>query len=610
MTEKTVSLTRFLPARKANIARDVGKQQLTPVQSVKKRKLEEDASLPAPAHKLLLSVFGEPGGAHQIRRSPRGHQTTPGRVAATTPCRSARTQVISGEPTPPSTKRARGAPPTIRSKSQPQLQFAPVTTPVNPPPHPKDASPTVPACITQPLPSPAPQVPATALPAPVQEPVAPPSAPDSLQPTPLAARQIETEAIREAHRCLRYGIAPQSPTALVPSPADSGPTIDVSPITTPLALAPPASEGELPGFQKFQHLRSNPASAAHTISLGLPSELQRLDMLFQSIEHTLVFMKGQNQPCIYHRIRKPVENMCRRNFELEHLGQIMTLCPEIYHLNAVRHLHQGARIPSVEIQWGPHFDGVLTGGQLEARRSQFKDALLNYTFQAHNRFLENDLGMSPVASIQVLDQWHADFKLDTQVSAVPSATLPRLELHTVSQQRVQDLLAKLKGRHPSRVGIVAASAPGSAAAIAPLASDESAAPKPPASKPLSLLERIRQKEQNRKRDTMLGITPENVTHRAMLSRLPDMVDTLSFLFYAAKRTIMKMKELAPKLVDSHKLPLSESEAVQHISLLSTTVPTWCKLTIIGIETMVKVDRAVSVRSAKDTIQAKLLEATA
>ncbi|KAJ1978333.1 hypothetical protein H4R35_001952 [Dimargaris xerosporica] len=447
----------------------------------------------------------------------------------------------------------------------------------------------------------------------------------------LAARQKQTEGIREARLDHRYGITD-------PLDETTEDTIPLHPSHTVSSKAPRlsatfhvASPASLPGYQRFDHLRSTPSSNAAAVQLPLPMDLQRLDRIFQAVEHTIMFLRGQNQTCVFHRIKKPVENMCHRTFDTMHLGQIKTLYPDAYRFEAVRYMHNGERVPSVEIsvQHVPvssasgdgtgtndtsssdtHLaNAVFAASAMEARRLHFKNQLLAHVFEHHNRFLEQ-IKVSSVSSIDALSQWHSDFDLEKDVPPVGVADLPRLELHTVSQNRVKDLLSRLKTRTT-----LTKSEPGLPSPVAtpkPLDSCSSTAPSPdadslapPTVKPgkLSLIERIRQKERERKEQIMKGlvITPAQAAHDAMVSRLPAMADTLSFLFYANHKNVLRLKDMAAKLADSYKLPLSESEAMEHIQTMAKLVPQWCKIVAIGGETMLRLDRTVSLRQVKDIL---------
>ncbi|KAJ1983290.1 hypothetical protein H4R34_001374 [Dimargaris verticillata] len=458
-------------------------------------------------------------------------------------------------------------------------------------------------------------------------------APSGTDVASLAARQKETEAIREARLNHRYGIADPldgTTTETIPLHLNRPASSKSSPLSATFHTASPAA---LPGYRRFDHLKSTPSSKAAAVQLPLPMHLQRLDLIFQAVEHTIMFLRGQNQTCVFHRIKKPVENMCHRTFDTMHLGQIKTLYPDAYRFEAVRYMHNGERVASVEInvQQAPvtstSGDGTGTDGasggdahlantvfavsSLEARRLHFKNQLLAHVFEHHNRFLGR-IKVDPVVSIDALSQWHCDFDLENDVPHVAVAALPRLELHTVSQNRVKDLLSRLKTRSTltkSEPGLPSPVAtpqplPSCTSTISSPVADSSA---PPAAKPakLSLIERIRQKERERKEKAMKGLvtTPAQAAHDAMVSRLPVMADTLSFLFYANHKNVLRFKDMAAKLADSYKMPLSESEAMEHIRMMAKLVPQWCKVVSIGSETMLKLDRTVSLRQVKDILSA-------
>ncbi|KAJ1913060.1 hypothetical protein IWQ60_009378 [Tieghemiomyces parasiticus] len=673
MAEKVTTLNHFLSARKANIHRDVTKASpLIPRSDTlpKKRKLVlEDSTTATPpvsaapkaVANLRLLASDEsllPRPRRQSLRKASSVATTP--LSATPVRRSLRTRtptVKAAVPTPVegtrSTKRRRAEVPV--EPQQTTLQFSTPTLP------------SVPIAPTQPSdPGLVPEAPLAETVAPTSEAVKPsddaenPFLVPTARPDILAARQQENAALREAHTLQRYGLAVDSavpvratpvPFVLRPPPALPCPTVRV-PTEVPQVKPSMATDTvpSTPAFRKFQHLTSTPASSTAATKLPLPSHCQRLDVTYQALEHTLVFLKGQNQSCVYHRLRKPVENMCRRSFELEQLGQLVTVYPGAYRLEPVRHLHNGQRVASVEIHFGPALNGSTTevttssssaadthflhaafaSTELEKRRVHFRHLLLELVHAAHNAFLIRR-ALPPVATYTELAHWHPDFSLDTDVPAIPSAELPRLELQTVSQQRVQDLLGRLQSRPvtpktpvggthlPTPTSPMALSAAAAACPTPPpipctptkVATPSSvvlaapAAPTKVGGGTLSLLDRIRQKEQLRKRADLLVPSEEQTTQRAQLSRLAELADTLSFLFYSSKRTTLRLRELVPKLVDSSPVPITEAEAVQLVSLLARTVPQWCQITMIAGDTMVKLDRTVAVREAKAAIQRRL-----
>lgn len=69
---------------------------------------------------------------------------------------------------------------------------------------------------------------------------------------------------------------------------------------------------------------------------------------------------------------------------------------------------------------------------------------------------------------------------------------------------------------------------------------------------------------------------------------------------------MYLGEVTAKLMDSHQCAISEYEAKEHLDVL-VGLSSWCRLQTSDFGTLVKVDRAVSVKSVKAAIQTKLSE---
>lgn len=84
-----------------------------------------------------------------------------------------------------------------------------------------------------------------------------------------------------------------------------------TPSTATFAQPPRENTDVLPGFLKYSHL-INQARSTGANDLPLPDKYKVLEKISQALDHTLVFLKGQNQQCVFHKIKKSVENMSRR----------------------------------------------------------------------------------------------------------------------------------------------------------------------------------------------------------------------------------------------------------------------------------------------------------
>ncbi|KAI8614028.1 hypothetical protein BC830DRAFT_1129438 [Chytriomyces sp. MP71] len=95
----------------------------------------------------------------------------------------------------------------------------------------------------------------------------------------------------------------------------------------------------------------NLTTAGIAQALPFPMHLQLLQKFFSALESTLAFHASRDTPSTFHRILKPVQNMCNRTFTQVHLAQICALLPGVYRLTPVRTL--------VDTDTGRHEDGCL-----------------------------------------------------------------------------------------------------------------------------------------------------------------------------------------------------------------------------------------------------------
>ncbi|KAJ1336595.1 hypothetical protein BSLG_007377 [Batrachochytrium salamandrivorans] len=113
-----------------------------------------------------------------------------------------------------------------------------------------------------------------------------------------------------------------------------------------------------PAYLRYKHLLNSGGSTgvedqikkSSLLQRELPSSLELLHTVFQSLEKVYHFTTSRDQRCVYHKIRKAVENLSNRSFELSHLAQIMYIYPNAYKLQAIRTIHDGATVSSVLIE--------------------------------------------------------------------------------------------------------------------------------------------------------------------------------------------------------------------------------------------------------------------
>ncbi|KAJ3022781.1 replication licensing factor Cdt1 [Thoreauomyces humboldtii] len=436
--------------------------------------------------------------------------------------------------------------------------------------------------------------------------------------------------------------------------------INLATIHRSLLDSPSAGRGA--AYQRYRHLIT-PGK-----KLDLPFNYQILEKMFHGLEYTVMFMQGRGQRCIYHKIRKAVENMCNRNFELRHLAQIRTVYPEAYSYASVLTVEQGVRIASVCIDMplvtaplgdaagksanlsdGPMSPSVIHGGTLAGpaisavdsvgmqksanvaskqsgdRKSEFHRRLETRVREAHNAFLAtmpNPPARHDEEEAQ-LRAWHPNFDLST-VPDIEPAAMPEMKEAVIPDFR--NSKAKITGDEPSTplpfsVGTppVRPSEPPTHLPATPTGPEDlgpPVMPRPP-SKPKSrsaaLLERIREKE--RKKAAAVMYTPQlsatAIRRNAMLSRLGDLAQAMSFLYASKQRTVLDLPHVAQSMSNSLSCSLSVGEARDHVTLLAEVAPEWCTITHLGSTgTHVKIDRSIPVAVIKEKVRTMLTEPAA
>ncbi|KAJ1679007.1 hypothetical protein EV182_002919 [Spiromyces aspiralis] len=479
---------------------------------------------------------------------------------------------------------------------------------------------------------------------------------DNVSPT-ASDKQAETRKIQEDMELLRLGIQPHHvmPVASITvPPADEKPevfkslTARESELTSDLVTKERVRRSQDTATTKFELVRRR------AFDLPLPDRLTKLEAIFQAIEHTLMFTHSQGCAWIFHRHRKSVENSCGYTFTLRHLAQIVYIYPDSYELKPTRVAYQGSQVDSIEVS--PKPGGAATdtdaesakslGGvdptsafatarfaveQIERRRRTFREQLLDYVDTYHKMFAteRNNIGSNAVTvpGWRQIKRWHEDFSLNGDVPDLPQAELPlrcTTNLARPDKERIRWLLGQAASPASKETASAAAEGdtggtakadPPAAVAEGPCvgelelltagATQQKETKDAPVSKVSALLERIRAKEQRRKQEAMLGVSPEKMTERAMLSRLPGIADSVSYIFYAQRKSVLPLSLVCERLSYSARMPLSKDECKEHITKLAGIVPDWCRIETVSQVPMVRIIRTKSVKLVKQDLEDKI-----
>ncbi|KAJ2707211.1 hypothetical protein FB645_000888 [Coemansia sp. IMI 203386] len=362
---------------------------------------------------------------------------------------------------------------------------------------------------------------------------------------------------------------------------------------------------------------------------ALPRTYRKLEDLFQGLEHTVMFGGlNSHSRVIYHRVRKSVEVMAKRTFGWRELGQIVALYPEAYGWTAVQVTHEGRMVRSVELM--PKVEGARLAIEMEARRKEFRKRLVARVDAAHRAFLvARGYADEDVARTS---GWHPAFDVEDTPDIAP-VTMPPPATAAVSHNGApaasfdREKLKHLLGRASEKVADKVAEK--SAEKVAEK-STEKAAPLPtptdspvltaatpkPVSKAQSLLERIRAKQRAKEAQKQSLVPSVPASTRTMHSRLPGILEALSFMFYAERKSVLPFFYVVDKIVELKGLDKADASA--HLVALGSFVPEWCAVLqeqgdVLpdGVEptagARIKVIRSVSMQEAKTQLLAKIAE---
>ncbi|KAJ1798660.1 hypothetical protein LPJ59_002353 [Coemansia sp. RSA 2399] len=337
------------------------------------------------------------------------------------------------------------------------------------------------------------------------------------------------------------------------------------------------------------------AIQARSAGAPLNSELRKLDELFQGLEHVALFGGQVGKGVVYHKVRKGVESMAKRTFGWKELGQILAIYPEAYAYEPVNTTSEGRRVVSVVLT--PLAQGINLAVGMEARRDEFRRRLVARMADAHSRFLV-DRGFS-ATDVELVAGWHPSFDIEATPSVVPIPLPPNAsrKLAVFDKSKLKHLLgirnnasdpvapdqaaSTVSANESSKSATLGLPTPSDSPVIHPSTKDDTGAPssatskikKSLASSAKGLLERIRAKQRAKETSTRQHTPSIPLATRSMYSRLPAVLDAISFLYYSERKSVLQLYYVAEKISESKGL--DRLDALEHIVALARFVPEWC-----------------------------------
>ncbi|KAJ2801148.1 hypothetical protein H4R21_002896 [Coemansia helicoidea] len=422
-----------------------------------------------------------------------------------------------------------------------------------------------------------------------------------------AAKAEETRAIQEAIRARREQPAAD---AIAGKAAACGPAASFDAAKT--MTAEEARVREL----KRQFVKISPPAGG---AAPLPRELRKLDELFQGLEHAVMFDGQGASGVVYHRIRKGVEAMAKRTFGWRELGQILAVYPESYTYAPLQTSHEGRRVASVALT--PVARGVSLAVDMEARRAEFRRRLVALVDSAHRGFLVAR-GYSE-AEVGGTSGWHPAFDVEATPAVAPLPLPPTtVQEHQAAgvvarfdRDRLKHLLGSSQPAAPPSAGkdeppaVLALPTPADSPLLRPAGGGgEGSAARRPTSSANALLERIRAKQRAKEMAAAEAAAVVPAATRSMHSRLPGILDAVSFLYYAERKSVLQFFYVVDKLVESKGL--DRPDTARHLVALAGFVPEWCSISDATPDNpspaaLLRVSRAISLQQARAQLQAKI-----
>ncbi|KAJ2743037.1 hypothetical protein GGI20_004051 [Coemansia sp. BCRC 34301] len=346
----------------------------------------------------------------------------------------------------------------------------------------------------------------------------------------------------------------------------------------------------------------------------LPQQLRKLHEIFQALDHTVMF--GGQRSVIYHRARRGVESMAKRTFGWRELGQILALYPESYAYQSVSTLHDGRQVPSVELT--PKVKGMQLAVEIEARRNEFAARLSARVDAAHRAFLvKRSYTDAEIDALQGACHPSFDIEETPHVTPLPMPPTPVATaagpVATFDRDRLRHLLGANESEKPPTV-LALPPTPVSSPVLAPATAPATTPTRPPVGTAKNLLERIREKQRAREAAQLAAADAVPLATRTMHSRLPAILETLSFLFYTERRNVLPYFYVVDKLAEAKGLERSDTSA--HIVALAGFVPEWCSISDPleqaepSPDARLAITRSISMQEAKSRLVSKIADAAA
>lgn len=256
-----------------------------------------------------------------------------------------------------------------------------------------------------------------------------------------------------------------------------------------------------------------------------------------------------------------------------------------YVFRPVQTVHLGRRIQSYAIEFGKKLSHV----DLTDRREAFHAALLEHVKSAHAKFLTT-IGVELPEGAKIRS-WHPKFPLES------TPELPFKELVEVKEEHVAPTTpsvifeAMLEAASEKQAKLLERKEPETPIRVAK--KDDTVSALEP--KKMSLLERIKAKEQQAQTEQMLASSKSSAAADE-LTVLSSFIESLSFCFSSAGKGALPLGDISTKLTLGSKVPIAPTDIANRLDRLVALVPEWIQMNATGRAVIVKIDRKQPVKT--------------
>ncbi|KAK4316208.1 hypothetical protein Pmani_012613 [Petrolisthes manimaculis] len=408
--------------------------------------------------------------------------------------------------------------------------------------------------------------------------------------------------------------------------------VPVSPLKTPVKTpikTPSKTPVKEPAYQRLQHLAQKPSE-----ELVLPFRYRVVKEVFRAVDTVVSLLHNRQEVITYSKLKPAVQEMLRRTFSEQHLGQIKTVFPlayffkqdltktnipsgpkSSYQLTVSANLDYKAPIAQ---NLAAKFDGHAVPSTpkyrkmdsivLVERRNIFHNLLLTTLKEHHEEFLQSLDPPIPSSSVAI-KRWHPEFPLE-EIPDIEAAELPKPPV-TNELNTAKDVLERAHGLFSVNPRLERAVIEAAAKSPVKPQSEPSPSPAPPQTTSLSaalkgvsssLLEKIRAREAAKTAREMTRSSGEN-KELEMLSRLPVMARIIRNIFITEKKAALPWEMVATKVAASFTSMLPGSEVDQHLELLIKEVPGWCVVHKVRSGIFLKINRTEQLSVVTDKLEA-------